>query len=113
MDPLPPNNTKMCKVRKARSQGGNSRDPYLDSHAPADIFCANHAGAGCNHISNPFPGHRGNGCRPVTAVHGVKGAYLAVVLALDELAFILLRRAVTVVLDPLHCQVVGAGWVRV
>ena len=33
-------------------------------------------------------------------------------LAVDELAFILLL-AVIVVLDPLHCPVVGAGWVRV
>ena len=38
--------------------------------------------------------------------------YLAVALAVDERAFIRLR-AVNVVLDPLHCAVVGAGWVRV
>ena len=48
----------------------------------------------------------------MAAVHGVKGAYLAVALAVDELAFIHLV-AVTVVLDPLHYPVVGAGWVRV
>ena len=38
----------------------------------------------------------------------VMGAYLAVVLAVDELSVILLR-AVIVVLDTLHGPVVGAG----
>ena len=60
-----------------------------------------------------FPGHRGNRCRPVAAVHGVMGAYLALALAVDELAFIRMRLAVPVVHDPLHCPVVGAEWVRV
>jgi hypothetical protein len=65
-----------------------------------------------NHISNPVSGRRGNGYRSVAAVHGVKAPYLAVALAVDERAFIHLL-AVIPVLDPLHCPVVGAGWVRV
>ena len=63
-------------------------------------------------ITSPKIQTKGNGCRPVAAVHGVKGAYLAVALAVDVRAFISLL-AVRVVLDPLHCPVVGAGWVRV
>ena len=54
-----------------------------------------------NHISNPVSGHRGNGCKPVAAVHGLKGAYLAVWLAVDVLAFIPLL-AVIPVQDALH-----------
>ena len=50
----------------------------------------------------------GNGCRPGAAVHGVKAPYLAVALALDERDFIHLLAGI-VVLDPLHCPVVGAG----
>ena len=54
----------------------------------------------------------GNGGRPVAAVHGVKAPYMAVALAFDERAFILLM-AVIIVLDALHGSVVGAGWVGV
>ena len=39
------------------------------------------------------------------------GAYLAVALAVDVLAFIHHRRAVNPVRDPLYCPVVGARWV--
>ena len=42
------------------------------------------------------------------------GAYLAVVLAVDDLSFIRFRAVIVVLkMDPLHCAVVDAGWVRV